>query len=249
MRFSILAISFLYPLLFALINLPQSSVHGVDPLSYVCSSPDYSPNDAFASNMNQLFTSLFSTVPNSGYGGESLGQNSDRVHGLALCTSDVRDQRCKTCLEDAGREIRKRCPSNKRAIIWYDDCMLKYSNKKFFGSFDRHNKFYQCNPKKVCLHHRYDFTIARLVLLDLLMTGTRNNGNLYASHSVEIRSDSNDRIYGFSQCTRDISIDKCLTCLGRISSRLRHACFRRTGGKYLSGSCMVRYESYPFAYS
>ncbi|RVW86344.1 Cysteine-rich receptor-like protein kinase 25 [Vitis vinifera] len=40
---------------------------------------------------------------------------------------------CQNCVKTASQEIQKRCQSNKTAIIWYDECIVRYSNLNFFG--------------------------------------------------------------------------------------------------------------------
>ncbi|KAJ6917338.1 hypothetical protein NC652_019642 [Populus alba x Populus x berolinensis] len=79
----------------------------------------------------------------------SKGQKPVQAYGLALCRGDASTSDCKTCVVEAGGEIRKRCPYNKAAIIWYDNCLFKYSNKGFFGQIDNGNKFYMWNVNAV----------------------------------------------------------------------------------------------------
>ncbi|KAJ8774003.1 hypothetical protein K2173_009434 [Erythroxylum novogranatense] len=236
---------------FAALLLPQVVYGILNPIMHICSTPYHNPNDAFATNLKQLMTSLSQIVPGSGYGRVSLGQNSDKVYGIALCTGNIRNQQCKTCLDDAGSEIITRCPSNKKAIIWYDDCMLKYSDQEFYGRVDLGNELHQCNLRRITRSYRYKFAMARLSLFDILMTRIHENPNLYAAESVEMASSTttNVKIYGFVQCSRDISTQRCRECLGRICERLRHTCYESLGGKYLTGSCSVRYELYPFAHA
>ncbi|MCI38969.1 cysteine-rich receptor-like protein kinase, partial [Trifolium medium] len=52
---------------------------------------------------------------------------ADAVGGLYLCRGDVTDQ----CLTAAVKEIRIRCPNQTEALIWYDECFLRFTNKYF----------------------------------------------------------------------------------------------------------------------
>lgn len=45
-------------------------------------------------------------------------------------------------LQLASQEILKKCPQNQGAVIWYEECFIKYSNEVFFGTTDTVNGFY-----------------------------------------------------------------------------------------------------------
>lgn len=46
----------------------------------------------------------------------------------------------------AGVQLCNRCPLNQEATVWMTDCLLKYSNAKFFGKIDMDNGVYLINP-------------------------------------------------------------------------------------------------------
>ena len=89
------------------------------------------------------------SAPRIGFGLASIGQGQNRTNGLALCRGDVSSSSCKSCVIEASKEIRKRCPLKKGAIIWCDNCLFKYSNEDFFGEIGRTNKFYFYNVQDV----------------------------------------------------------------------------------------------------
>lgn len=111
---------------------------GVVPLFHFCSnSGNFTAyNDPYEANLNKLNGYLSIQTPPSGFGLGTIGQTPNQAYGLALCRGDVSTSDCKTCVVEAGSEIRKRCPNNKGAIIWYDNCLVKYSNEEFFGQID-----------------------------------------------------------------------------------------------------------------
>ena len=84
-------------------------------------------------------------MPPTGYGYGSIGQGMDQVNGLALCRGDVNATNCMACVNEATKKLQERCSKKKGAIVWYDYCLLKYSNEYFFGEIDEKNKFYMVN--------------------------------------------------------------------------------------------------------
>ncbi|KAK7840910.1 cysteine-rich receptor-like protein kinase 25 [Quercus suber] len=88
-------------------------------------------NADYKSNLTVLLESLSSKASqNYSFYNESSNVG---IYGLYLCQGDVSNETCQICLSYATQDITTRCPSNKSAIIWYDKCLLRYSNVDLFG--------------------------------------------------------------------------------------------------------------------
>ncbi|KAL8222742.1 hypothetical protein R6Q57_020141 [Mikania cordata] len=115
-------------------------VIGADPLYYFCSttSGNFKPYGPYDQSLNKLLGNLYYQTPSNGFGMASTGQYQAQTFGLSLCRGDVSAEDCKSCVVNASAGIRERCPNNKAATIWYDECLLKYSHSNFFGQlFDQ----------------------------------------------------------------------------------------------------------------
>ncbi|GMY35032.1 cysteine-rich repeat secretory protein 38-like [Fagus crenata] len=135
----------IYLLTFALF---LQTIFGASPLFHFCSSSEnFTTNDPYETNLKKLLGNLYYQTPSQGFGLGSVGSYPYQTYGLALCRGDVAATDCKTCVNEASNEIHKRCPYNKGAIIWYDNCLVKYVNKDFFGQIDNQNKFYMLNSR------------------------------------------------------------------------------------------------------
>ncbi|KAJ6366434.1 hypothetical protein OIU77_002921 [Salix suchowensis] len=232
--------SFLCLLAFSLL---AHTVLGADPLFHFCSTPEnFTANGPYEFNLNKLTGYLYYQTPPKGFGKGSIGQYPDQTYGLALCRGDASSSDCKTCVVDAGSEIRKRCPYNKAAIIWYDNCLLKYSNDGFFGQIDNTNKFYMWNVNAVS--EPVTFNDKTKELLTQLANKVQATPKLYATGEMELGEST--KLYGLVQCTRDLSSAVCKKCLVGIIGELPSCCDGKEGGRVVSGSCNFRYEIYPF---
>lgn len=76
-------------------------------------------------------------------------QSKDQVNAIALCRGDVNVASCRQCIYRSTFVLQKRCPNQKEAVIWYDNCMLRYSNRYFFGNMEFGPWFWMYNLKKV----------------------------------------------------------------------------------------------------
>ncbi|XP_059663884.1 cysteine-rich repeat secretory protein 38-like [Cornus florida] len=219
------------------------TVHCADPLYHFCSTKDnYTDKSSYGSNLNGLINLLHTKVPPTGFGFGSTGKGQDRVNGLALCRGDVSKSDCKTCVTNATKVIREHCPRNKGAIIWYDNCMFKYSNVEFFGDIDNGFKVYLYNVEEVDDPKPFNEKTKRL--LSLLASKAYGSPVLFATGEQELKGSK--KLYGLVQCTRDLSQTDCKKCLDGAISELPKCCDGKRGGRVIGGSCNFRYELYPF---
>lgn len=219
------------------------SVVGVDPLSHFCSSSEnYTAHGPFEINLNLLMGSLSFKAPPTGFGLGSVGKTPDRVNGLAQCRGDVSTKDCETCVVDANVEIRKLCPNNKEAIIWYDFCLLKYSNVEFFGKIDNKYSFSLYNVQNASDPTSFNQKTKELV--SSLAEEAYHSPVLFASG--ELKLNESEKLYGQAQCTRDLSSTDCKKCLDDAISKLPTCCDGKRGGRIVGGSCNFGYELYPF---
>ncbi|XP_035544550.1 cysteine-rich repeat secretory protein 38-like [Juglans regia] len=204
----------------------------------------FTSNDPYESNLKKLLSVLYYKTPPQGFALASLGKYQYQTHGLALCRGDVNATECMTCVNEASNEIHKRCPYNEGAIIWYDNCLLKYMNKDFFGQIDNENKFYMLNVRNVSINPKVFNQKAR-DLLSRLSKEASGTPKLYAVGEGEM-GDQSKKLYGLAQCTRDLSSTNCFKCLEGAIDELPRCCDGKEGGRVVGGSCNIRYEIYPF---
>ncbi|XP_038714027.1 cysteine-rich repeat secretory protein 38-like [Tripterygium wilfordii] len=233
------------PLLFLLFSLTLlHAATAANPLYNICFSKDnYTTNSPYRNNLNDLLSILATKAPPTGFGLGSIGKAQDYVSGLALCRGDVSSPDCKTCINDASKELLQRCPNNKGAIIWYDNCLLKYSNVKFFGKIDYDNKFSLFNVMDVEGDPEVFYRKVK-ELLSGLANKAQATEKLYAPGDLELKK--NEKLYGIVQCTRDLSSADCKKCLDDAINGLPGCCFGKRGGRIVGGSCNAGYELYPF---
>ncbi|CAI9107310.1 OLC1v1006636C1 [Oldenlandia corymbosa var. corymbosa] len=93
-----------------------------------------------SANIDVVLAQLASnTAKNDGLSTASFGKRKDTVHGLAQCRKDVNTSDCSACIHDAAKSIRENCYYDFNSTderIFYDKCLMRYSDQKFFGQFD-----------------------------------------------------------------------------------------------------------------
>ncbi|KAI3921716.1 hypothetical protein MKW92_003256, partial [Papaver armeniacum] len=198
--------------LFCLISNLLSTMQYTTAQQYVfhfCLGDNYTANSTFQDNLNLLLPSL-SSIDET--------EKPDTVYGSLQCRPDLASSSmCPRCVKVATQEITRRCPNSKQAIIWYAECMFRYSNEYYFGIMqDKPGVYLWNNVNNVSIPDQ--FTPILGDLLKKIKTNVTNHTTVYA----------------FVQCTADIFPSNCSLCLrGAISEVIRP-------------SCNFRYELYPF---
>ncbi|KAK8524845.1 hypothetical protein V6N12_029699 [Hibiscus sabdariffa] len=115
-------------------------------------------------------------------------------------------------------------------------------NQKFFGHIDNGNTFFMWNLNNVSEPQAFNHKTKQL--LTELANEAYANPKLYAAGETEFYG--SNKLYGLTQCTRDLSASDCKKCLDGIIGELPSCCDGKQGGRVVGGSCYFRYEIYPF---
>lgn len=207
-------------------------------------SANYTAGSQFEKNLNSL---LYRTLYINGGGSISNysteGKHPDDVYGLFLCRGDVSANTCQDCIDAATSKILNDCPYKKEAIIWYDQCLIRYSHTSF-------NATMETRPS-LCLFNIQNLTETKnfsRILRDMFSNLTDQATNIpanrkYAKTTVPLGFNT---LYGMVQCTPDLSPSQCRECLSSIYDSSSICPVVKQGRRILTPSCNTRYEIYSF---
>ncbi|KAK3433348.1 hypothetical protein EUGRSUZ_D00835 [Eucalyptus grandis] len=231
-------------LLLSLLAL-ATSAHGADPLSAYCgSNGNFTANSTYGANLNTLLASV-AAADGRGFYNLSTGGSPDAVNAIALCRGDVGAADCRSCLNDSAAEIARQCPVQKEAIIWYDNCMLRYSNRSIFGVVEVSPYLYMWNVNNVTNNvDQFNQDLRNLTddLRDRAASG--NSTRKFAVGNAT--APKFKTLFGLMQCTPDLSQLQCEDCLTRAVGDIPRCCDQKEGGRVIYPSCNIRFEVYPF---
>ncbi|XP_019174882.1 PREDICTED: cysteine-rich receptor-like protein kinase 25 [Ipomoea nil] len=214
-----------------------------DLLQYNCvNKTSYTPNSTYKTNLHSLLSNLHSNATrDTGFYHTTV----DTVHGMFLCRGDVSTDVCGGCVGDARNRILDLCTNEKTAIIWYDNCMLRYSEKSMLGMVDQSAWLAWRNKENDSQPNGY----MRLVgnMLDQITTrASLSSGSGKKFAVLEANFSPFERVYALGQCTPDLSKVDCQICFRNVIAMLPGCCYGAVGGRAVFPSCNVRYELYPF---
>ena len=206
-------------------------------------------NSAFETNLKTLFSSLTSnaTANTEFYNTTVTGRNpSDTVYGMFMCRGD--HSSCGQGVLNATQRISSdpTCSLSKEGVIWYDECMVRYSdNRSIFSTVATRPGVFLLNTANISNQASF------MRLLFKTMNETADEAarspvlaKKYATKEANISGFQN--LYCMAQCTDDLSPQGCRSCLSDAIGDLPKCCDGKQGGRVLFPSCFVRYELYPF---
>lgn len=250
MRFLWFIISLiLINLLFIVSTVTQTSQDEHPPFLYTVCFPNmgnYTTKSIYNTNLNRLLSSLPSSNNGFGFYNSSTGQNPNKAYAIGLCRGDVKPDDCGICLSDVRSLLIQACPFQKEAIGWYQNCMLRFSNRSLHGSLEVLPTFSVWNAENVLPTDMDAFNRKLRNLLKSLGSEAAAGGDLrkFATGSARIRvaPKSMQTIYALVQCTPDLSEMDCKRCLLEAFGYIPKCCYGKDTGRLVKPSCNLRFE-------
>jgi hypothetical protein len=152
---------------------------------------------------------------------------------------------CQTCVSTATKEIVEQCPVGKVAVIWYDECMLRYSNQSFFSTMDKAPTVSLYNTQNITEPDRFTELLGT-AMNDIASRAPNAPSGAKKFATKEAKFTDLQTLYNHVQCNPVLSTSECNRCLRIVIGTLPSCCNGKQGANVLNPSCNVRYEVYQF---
>ncbi|CAJ2657257.1 unnamed protein product [Trifolium pratense] len=168
--------------------------------------------------------------------------NDDHVYWYYDCRGDVRGTFCQFCLTTAVTDIARRCPNGVSAMIWYDICVVGYSNQTFIGKVILTPSWNLTGSKNVT--DSTELGKAVNYMRNLIGKVTTETNQNWAMGAFNL-SDTEKR-YGWVQCSRDIGKDGCKKCLETMLDKVPQCCGTKVKWAVVCPSCGMEIDDNKF---
>lgn len=238
-----------------------------DPLAQpFCSSSNgnYTPNSTYQANLELLSMELTTNASSSellfAKGSVGAVPADTVVYGITLCRGDINASTCYACVFTAFQDALELCGLNKDATIYYDACLLSFSDNKdimlpHYSGLQELLLMWSTSNLSEPLLPGWDpsnpvSTNATTSIITELVDQTAkqaayNSTRRYATGRMDI-STTFPTLFSLAQCVPDMAPMDCSECLGNISQQIKHYFSGKQGGRILSVQCNFRYEIYQF---
>ncbi|XP_017227655.1 cysteine-rich receptor-like protein kinase 44 [Daucus carota subsp. sativus] len=198
---------------------------------------NYTDNGVFKTNLDTAQAALIEATKanNSGFYTASEGEGSDQVHALVYCRDDMQPDICRICVKDSMNKLKDSCQT-KKACIWYDECVLRYSNAFIFGKVETTPLVVRPNQLNVSDMEQFNTN------LEVLMDRLERRAEQDKFSSGNNTGPNSRTIYALMQCSPDLSSTGCMICIDKLRKEVPSHC-SGTEGRVLVPSCHLRYAT------
>ncbi|XP_010414234.2 PREDICTED: putative cysteine-rich receptor-like protein kinase 9 [Camelina sativa] len=235
--------SFIFLFVLFFLSIIRASVQDLTLLHYVCpSTATYTRNSTYYNNLTTLlsFFSSRNASYSTGFQNATVGQEPDMVTGLFLC-GGVSPESCRDCVVFAVNQSLNRCPNQRQAVLYYDECMLRYSHRNILSTLRTIDGYTLSSLINIPTNQQESF---RGLVLSMMNQAAREAAaSSRKLGAIKANFNASQTLYGLVHCTPDLTAQDCSLCLKTSISQLPT---ERIGARVLLPSCNSRYELYPF---
>ncbi|KAK2654119.1 hypothetical protein Ddye_013975 [Dipteronia dyeriana] len=209
---------------------------------------NFTTNSTYAKNRNLMLASLASNVTiNGGFYNTTIGQDPDKVYGLAVCRGDSTSEVCNKCVNTTIQDIIGNCPNQKEVLSWGGDppCIIRYADHSISGKLELSPEVAGYNVNNVT-SNLTEFNEVWESLMDRVVRKASVGSSKLKFGTEEANLTHFQKIYALMQCTPDISQGECDTCLRQNVAGFQSCCGGKQGGYFHRPSCIFRWDLYPF---
>ncbi|CAL5408518.1 unnamed protein product [Camellia sinensis] len=226
-------------------------VSSATSVTYVLHFCDYQFNytnnsSVFQNNLYHLLTNLSSQTPLTNFYNSTFGRDENTVYALSFCPAYIAAQNCQACVQDASHSITQHCPNQKKAIIYYVECVVRYANYSFFSKEEYAPSLYWNSSISFYNPDRLDQVLANTMdgLITKAAFGSSTTKTKFATGEAKITG--SQQLYCFMQCTPDITENACRDCLVYALDRLQYYTHGKEWGLNYWPNCQARYQLVAF---
>ncbi|ANM66269.1 cysteine-rich RLK (RECEPTOR-like protein kinase) 20 [Arabidopsis thaliana] len=237
-------ICFIFLFLFSFITSFTASAQNPFYLYHNCSiTTTYSSNSTYSTNLKTLLSSLSSRNASysTGFQNATAGQAPDMVTGLFLCRGNVSPEVCRSCIALSVNESLSRCPNEREAVFYYEQCMLRYSNRNILSTLNTDGGVFMQNARNPISVKQDRFRDLVLNPMNLAAIEAARSIKRFAVTKFDLNALQS--LYGMVQCTPDLTEQDCLDCL---QQSINQVTYDKIGGRTFLPSCTSRYDNYEF---
>ena len=239
-------------IIFSILNFATTKAQGPNFLCFACIPYNFIANNTYQANLRTLYSSLSSkATDNTEYYNNTVpagkSPSSDTVYGMFMCRGDIPSQQCGDCVQNATLRLANgRCNSTIEGVIWYDECMVRYSEHYFFSSVANGPMKVYVSPTPMIYQGSFNRTLFEALNKTADEAAKAPIGaKKFATGEADLPVFQ--KLYTMAQCTPDLSPEECRSCLNRsINADLPQCCAGREGARVMYPNCIIRFEIYPF---
>lgn len=214
-------------------------------------SENFTQTSQYKSNRDTLLSSLRDRSSLETYYNATVGISPDTIHGMFLCRGDITKTSCSNCVKTATLEITtNNCTNIKDAIVYYEECMVRYSNVSFLSLVESGpwasrysvasfpDSFF--NPFQRTLSDK----VEQLIILTASKTSLSSSTPYYVKDRKQVNNfDGSYTLDTMVQCSPDLDPANCSVCLRLAVQGVSSCCNNARIAQFFIPKCFLKYDT------
>ncbi|CAL9237571.1 unnamed protein product [Arabidopsis halleri] len=210
-------------------------------------SDNFTQTSPYETNRETVLSSLRLRSSLGSYSNATAGISPDTVRGMFLCRGDISETSCSYCVQTATLEIAKNCTYQKEAFIFYEECMVRYSDSSFFSLVDERPYIIRYSLSYAPNLERFPQTLSDK-MDELIINATSSPSLSSTPYFVEDQErvkqfEGSFDIDSLAQCSPDLDPRNCTTCLKLAVKEMLECCNQSRWAQIFTPKCLLRYEA------
>ncbi|WVZ66195.1 hypothetical protein U9M48_015453 [Paspalum notatum var. saurae] len=220
------------------------------PWQFCGASNSFEANSSYQANLNLLATKLPKNASASPtlYATAVVGVVPEQVWAMGLCRGDTNASSCLNCLTQAFQDLTNDCSYYKDATIYYDPCILHYSDVHTLAVDDTGpamDTFVVSNNNNVTSDPTRFMSLLAALMNATVEHAANNSTRRFATGEADFNKEF-PKVYTLAQCVPELTPAQCGKCLAGIVASDLGVFESNIGGRVLGVNCSYRYETAPF---
>ncbi|KAG2302925.1 hypothetical protein Bca52824_031576 [Brassica carinata] len=234
------------PLFFFLFSLlSHQTVSQPEHLTTFCNPSDnFTQTSSYEANRDLLLSSLRVRSSLGTYSNATAGRTPNTVHGMFLCRGDITATSCSDCVQTATIEIASNCSLNRAAVIYYDECMVRYSSVAFFSVLEVRPSIVLYSLRSAPNLNTFNETLADKFNQLILNVSSSSLVPYFVEDQERVTQEEGS--YEFEsmvQCSPGLDRLNCTVCLRFALLRVSTCCGLPSSALIFTPKCLLRYRT------
>ncbi|CAH8382635.1 unnamed protein product [Eruca vesicaria subsp. sativa] len=241
---NILSSLFCFISLISLLFSTSQTISQRDPhMRTFCSlfSDNFTRTSTYAANRESVLSSLRLRSPLGTYSNATSGISPDTVHGMYLCRGDITRTSCSDCVQTAALEIAKNCTYQKEGFIFYEGCMVRYSDYSFFTLQEDRPLIIRYYSSSAFNSDTFPQALSDK-MDDLIIKASSSSSYFVEDQERMALLGGSYYLNSIVQCSPDLESRNCTGCLKLAAKEILDCCNQSVRAQIFTPKCLLRYE-------
>ncbi|CAH8360608.1 unnamed protein product [Eruca vesicaria subsp. sativa] len=206
---------------------------------------NFTQTSLYEANRDLLLSSLRTRSLLGTYSNATVGLSPNTVHGMFLCRGDTTATSCSDCVQTATIEIATNCSLNTGAVIYYQECMVRYSNVNFFSVLEVRPSIVLYSIRSAPNSDTFNETLAVKFNALILSVSSSSSVPYFVEDQERVTqgTEGSYELESMVQCSPGLDRFNCTVCLRFALLRVSTCCGSPGSAFLFTPKCLLRYQT------